>query len=322
MIIVFERSRLYKIRFSTSDNDRALREGELMSNRDTRMRLFDLLSAELTELNPEVIGKYCCPICLELFDRADVDRLLTLEHIIPDGLGERLPSLTCKTCNNDVGGAKLDSHLHQKLAIESFVKGAGKPVEVVLNVGGHRLAANWERTIDDSGVKNNFRIVEKATSPSAEQGSKEVMRKISAGDKMNFTFRIASERHARLALLKAAYLLGFKELGYSFILHANLNPIRQQIQRPSEELVPIDALVVNIHEPAVINCVMEVADPKNIDGILVCLELNDSQGLIIHRGVFLPTPASTSNFFERACEMKEAGKQATCTGRLLKARRI
>ena len=94
-----------------------------MSNRNTRISLFDRFSAELNSLRPEAAGQYCCPLCLNLFERAEADQLLTLEHIIPDGLGRRLWALTCKRCNNDVGGAKLDSHLHKKMAIESFMKG-------------------------------------------------------------------------------------------------------------------------------------------------------------------------------------------------------
>ena len=143
-----------------------------MSHRDTRMALFDRLSEELTSLRPEVVGRYCCPICLGLFERAEANQVLTLEHIIPDGLGKRLPALTCKTCNNDVGGAKLDSHLHMRMGLESFFKGSGKPVAVEIAIGEHRLAANWERVASEGGIQNNFRVVGKATAPSAEQGTK------------------------------------------------------------------------------------------------------------------------------------------------------
>jgi len=291
-----------------------------MSNRDTRMGIFDRLSGELTSLIPEAAGRYCCPICLGLFKRTEAGQVLTLEHIIPDGLGKRLLTLTCKTCNNDVGGAKLDSHLHMKLALESFFKGSGKPVAVEIKIGEHRLAANWERTTSKDGVSNNFKIVGQATAPTAEQGSKEVMQKVSKGDELDVKFRIASEKRANVSLLKSGYLLVFKELGYRFILHKNLDPVRQQIQRPAEGLLPIDALVVGASDPSAVNCVMEITDPRDIDGMLVCLEIRNPKGATLHRGVLLPTPASQSGFFERARALKErAGPRIKFKGRRLQS---
>lgn len=292
-----------------------------MSNRDTRMGIFDRLSSELTSLRPEAAGRYCCPICLGLFERTEADRLLTLEHIIPDGLGKRLPTLTCKTCNNDLGGAKLDSHLHKKLAIESFLKGSGKPVAVELKIGEHRVAANWERIASEGGVHNNFRIVGKATAPSAEQGTKEAMQKMSQGDELTVSFRIASEQRASVSLLKSGYLLAFAELGYRFILHKNLDPVRQQVQSPAEELLPIDGLVVGLSDASAVNCVMEITDPTDMDGLIVCLELKAPDGSTLHKGVLLPTPASSSDFFERARTLKQAGNNVRFKGRRLQSNR-
>jgi 5-methylcytosine-specific restriction endonuclease McrA len=85
-----------------------------MSNREARHKRFDRFARELESLVPVAAGRCCCPLCLELFGRSEVDELLTLEHIIPDGLGKRLLALTCKRCNNDVGGANLDSHLQKE----------------------------------------------------------------------------------------------------------------------------------------------------------------------------------------------------------------
>jgi hypothetical protein len=285
-----------------------------MANRRSRTALFDRLSDELASLVPNATERYCCPICLRLFERAEADQCLTLEHIIPDGLGKRLPALTCKTCNNDVGGAKLDSHLHKKLAIESFLIGSGKPVAAGLRIGGHHVAVDWERIPGEGGVKNNLRIIEKATAPSALQGSKEAMLGLSEGDELNLTFQIASERRVRMSLLKAGYLLGFRELGYRFILHQNLSVVRQQIQRPEEMLLPIDALVVDQVNPPAVNCVMQITDPENLHGILVSLELQSPGGSTLQKGVLLPTPASPCDFFERARALQQGHASAKFTG--------
>lgn len=288
-----------------------------MSNRETRKSIFDRLSDELTRLVPEAAGRYCCPICLCLFAREEADQLLTLEHIIPDGLGKRLPALTCKACNNDVGGAKLDPHLHKTMAFESFWKGSGKPVPIELNVGGHRVAAKWERIAGENGVQNNFKIIRKATAPSAEQGTQEAMQNMAEGDELNVAFRVASDKRANLALLKSGYLLAFTELGYSFILHKHLDPVRQQLLNPSEDLLPIDALVVGASDLTAVNCVMDITDPKEIDGILACIELKNQEGAVLHRGVLMPTPASPSDFFERARALRERGNNIKFKGRRL-----
>jgi len=282
------------------------------------MRLFDRFSSDLVALHPKAAGRYGCPICLGLFDRSEADQLLTVEHIIPNRLGERLVVLTCKTCNNDVGGAKLDWHLHQQLSLESSMRGTGQPITVELKVVEHRVAAKWERTATVDGIKNNLRIIKKATSPRAELGVKDAMQKMLAGDEMDLAFRIASARRANVSVLKSGYLLAFKELGYRLIVHDNLGPIRQQIQKPTEEIVPIEALVLRVNDPSAVNCVMAITDPQGIDGILVCLKLKTQEGLVVHKGVLLPTPASPSDFFERARAMQQAGDHARLKGHLLR----
>jgi len=65
-----------------------------------------------------VIGKYMCPICLVLFDQADLNssltNYLTIEHIPPESAGWKKKTLTCKQCNNNQGSS-MDSFLDESL---------------------------------------------------------------------------------------------------------------------------------------------------------------------------------------------------------------
>ncbi len=283
------------------------------SNRDERRKLFDVYSDQLRDAYPKADGRYGCPICLRLFERDTVDDLLTLEHVIPKRLGKRLTVLTCKTCNN-VGGAKLDSQLHKELAVESFLKGSGEPIGVELKIGEQRVAANWERRAGEGGMQNNFRVVAKATAPDELLKGEQLLKSFSMGDEINVKFEIASEKRARISELKAGYLLAFRTFRYRYILHKNLELIRQQIQRPAEELVPLGALILTVNRPAHVNCVVTLNGPEQLNAIFAVLELGSPKMGPKHRGILLPAPDSPSDFFEQARALKHAGGQLSVDG--------
>jgi hypothetical protein len=71
---------------------------------------------------------YICPICNQIFSSELLiqtdDNLnpLTLEDVPPKKLGGKPILLTCKNCNNEIGGKKLDSKLIWNLEMEPYYK--------------------------------------------------------------------------------------------------------------------------------------------------------------------------------------------------------
>jgi len=234
--------------------------------------------------------------------------------VIPRGLGKKLSVLTCSTCNNDVGGAKLDSHLHKKTEIDSFFGGFGGATTVDLHIGGHRLTAEWERSRKGAQIDNTLRIIEKATAPAALESSKAEFRALLDGSEIKLRFRVASERRANLSLLKAGYLLAFLRLGYDFIFSKNLDVVRQQIRSPSDQLLPLDALIVGVNELPVVNSVLLVTKPAELQGLLSVIELRPKSGPYT-RGVLLPHPSSPPDFFEKAAMLKQLNGDLSIAGR-------
>jgi HNH endonuclease len=65
----------------------------------------------------EFVDRILCPLCLNAFLKEAIDSEppeLTEEHIIPEALGGKLITLSCRSCNG-VHGSQLDSQLVQML---------------------------------------------------------------------------------------------------------------------------------------------------------------------------------------------------------------
>jgi hypothetical protein len=91
--------------------------------------------------------------------------------------------------------------------------------------------------------------------------------------------------YARLSDLRAAFLLGFAALGYSFAIHSNLVQVREQIARPRDQLLP--PFWVNFPD-AVVAELRLACITKPFDALLV--EVRGTQYL-------LPLPWSPKNFY-------------------------
>jgi len=271
-----------------------------------RRRLFNDFSESLRAQRSDLAGKYLCPICLDGFERSSVEGDtpdLTLEHVIPDGLGERLFVLTCKNCNNNVGGTKLDTALHHRANDQAFLRGE-KAIRSVLQIGEARLAIDWRQTLTESGGKHNdFHVIKEATSPAAIDQSEAILRAAKEGPEMTLRLLIPNPRHAQVALLKVGYLIAFLRLGYQFILSTNLESVREQIRDPSAKLLPVDALVVG-PVPAIPlrkNTIAAIRKPAELESWLSVFELKG----VGQFGVLLPSSASAPGYFDRAGQHRQ-----------------
>ncbi len=77
--------------------------------------IFAELSEDLARTTANSFKRVLCPLCLQVYSEDAIDLEepeLTEEHIIPESLGGKLVTLSCKSCNSTYG-SKLDSHLVQ-----------------------------------------------------------------------------------------------------------------------------------------------------------------------------------------------------------------
>jgi hypothetical protein len=174
-----------------------------------------------------------CPLCLQAYSEDAIDLEepeLTEEHIIPESLGGKLVTLSCKSCNS-THGSKLDSHLVQMMRSQDSLAGLGTlPLKGRIGIAENQLPAQFDvsdRTFRVGGgkpavvdeIKNMF-----------QQG------RIDSID-LNFSLGYIPGR-AYLALLRIAYLAMFRELGYPYILSPAAGVVREMISR--SELPPAD----------------------------------------------------------------------------------
>jgi len=102
-----------------------------------------------------------CPLCWQNYALENV----SLEHVVPKKVGGRRVTLTCTTCNNNLG-ADVDAHLSKFQALRDAQQGFGT-VRTTMDINGNLMVANLQ--LKD----RNFIVVGKATDPKAIAAIKE-----------------------------------------------------------------------------------------------------------------------------------------------------
>lgn len=183
---------------------------------------------------------YACPLCLDIFVRqAAIDGELTEEHVPPKSLGGRGLLLTCGGCNN-AAGSKIDAQAAHQREVVDFARGAaGAMVSVTIHADGVPLRgeARWtDRGLEIFGVpqrNNPMKQAEHLRTLDAfvERGTPNPSVVITT--KTHF-----EEVRVRLSWMRSAYMVAFAALGWSYILRDVMQPIRDQIVRPDERVLP------------------------------------------------------------------------------------
>jgi hypothetical protein len=193
-------------------------------------KLFDRgRSAACQYIVDEPLG-YICPICLRVI--TDL-RDLSKEHVPPRAIGGRVLCLTCKQCNNS-SGHSIDAAVVERLEMANTLKVGTQQKFLNLEIEGVKINASAMRR----GSSLHFQIEPHHNSPAAIGEFLSKSKKLNSDLKMQVWFRNSySERLALVGYLRIAYLYLFAKLGYSYILHESLDPVREQIKRPNEEII-------------------------------------------------------------------------------------
>lgn len=261
-----------------------------------RLRWFDdgapVLRHVLTKLGhlealPETEEYYACPCCLVAYERsAVVEGILTDEHVPPKKLGGRAMALTCKPCNNEAGH-EFDAHAVQRSRANDFMQ--RKPVErpwpATMTAGGIKLrgTAQWR----DDGVVQLFGVpkqndpVVQAAHFAALDG---FVDKEDPSPDMSFTVHLDyDEARARYSWIRSAYLAAFAGLGYSYIFRHVMQPIRDQLARTNDNILPT-YLFTDHRMPSTERRMLLVDDPDD----LRCVAVMMGPHMVVLPGLFRP----------------------------------
>lgn len=206
-------------------------------NNKKRKELFELYSNDFRKITENTISKlryplYVCPLCRRFFDESHLEQSaknpLTIEHVPPENSGGKDLILTCKECNNN-HGAWFDSHLKKMDETEKFLNLIDS-AELITTI-----TLNEEIEIG-SKIKvfpdNNIGIFldSKRTNPKYYKDINKLIRNDYKLGNIKFNLPLPDSRKISIALLRSAYLLMFKTLGYKYVLNINSEYIRSWIQ--------------------------------------------------------------------------------------------
>jgi hypothetical protein len=207
--------------------------------RKKRNALFDLYSRHIALYEPDKRGIFVCPLCLDGFtgDALDgPDPALTLAHVIPKSLGGKLCTLTCKACNNENGGHRIEAPLVERFLAEDCMAGVIRQTGRLSGAFGD-ITVQFTRSPEQNGW-SFFPVPEQSNQESLESYKKRLV-EANGDPSMVFPIELSlpyrhQPRRVEAALYQSAFLLMFAHFGYEFVLHPHFAQLREQIRRPEE----------------------------------------------------------------------------------------
>ena len=251
-----------------------------MSSNDMKQELFKRYALNFTACFPGHEQLFGCPLCFRVFgiealdEGADArDPVLSVEHVVPESVGGRIVTLTCRVCNNR-DGSEIDAHLTRRFRFEDSFAGLGdEPIKARLRAkGGHKTqAVDWHIR---GGDQPHFVLygVPKASHPDAPN---EILAAMHGGRSIDFLFEsdfIAAR--SRIALIRAAYLMLFRYFGYGYLRYGTAEIVREQIKRYDDDLFGHPGVVTfeNPPFPGEMNRLYAIYEPVELRCFFVALE--------------------------------------------------
>lgn len=242
------------------------------SKQQKRQQRFNDLSINLGfYTNNEIPGQFVCPICLTLFDSIND---LSDAHIVPEAMGGSLVTITCRKCNNEVGRT-IESYEIERAKFNRTFLGDGKnswrvrlyPLDS--NKESGKVLADMSLIEDGQKQTWKFKIVDRQYNPAALNEIIKSLMNPSGGFNVNFRAK-AGWCRAKLTYLHSAFLFLFDQFGYEWVLNPCTTPIREQIQKPQEDLISFNTIQLpkfsgDLTKPS-LNLIVK---PKESKGFLV-----------------------------------------------------
>ncbi len=160
---------------------------------------------------------------------------------MPKASGGTLKTYLCVKCNSTFG-SRQDKWFGEYLGV---IKDKDRSIfgcetkKGYFEIEGIRVGGKFEFTLQDGF---QLFIWQDKTSPAALKKLQELRNNGGLSTyNVSIPIPLLEEENQRLSgigFLTAAYLLWFKEFGYSWALQKHLEPIRQQIHKPTESILP------------------------------------------------------------------------------------
>jgi hypothetical protein len=221
---------------------------------------------------------YYCPICGTPFIRdslnQNVPNPLTLEDVPPQSLGGRKILLTCKNCNNNLGGTKLDSKLIWDMKIKPFLE--RKPdsqIDAYYNLNERATIKGKLKLIE----KGKFQIDFGTIIHSRLRAELEYITNNWGKSKINFRIQTPNPYLVNLALLRISYLIMIAHFGFGYFFNSTSRIIREQLQKPDIKLIP-DFGIPSINAfPCPQRGIFINTKPDNLKSFMVVFDLKNNK---------------------------------------------
>lgn len=254
-----------------------------------RQNLNRLLEADSRlKIHPDRDDIVICPLCFDkYFTLEDIENgSLTAEHVPPHKLGGKVDMLTCRDCNNNQG-ASLDSHLIEYIRSLDALHGTGPTFVDGIASGEDTGEFRVEfRTVADQ--RWELLGVPKASNPKHIDNFTKGF--LSRDFRFNLKLLLPNPSRGRLGLIRAAYLIAFRYLGYGFLVNMNLGVLRYQFRNPQEDVYPIQSVLFPFDQPDDFLGINVISSPSNMKCYFVVFDVQAEKGLARRAGVMLPGP--------------------------------
>ena len=270
-----------------------------MRTKDKRNYLLELYSKQIETIpfvssdgvEFHMADAYICPLCLKAYAIGNSE--LTLEHVPPESVGGKPILITCKACNSN-RGSDIDVCLTNELEIVhnlNHIDTVPQKTRLAFNDVEINAQTTFSKT---NGFK--FMICPDNNSPVEFERFVTEAKNAKEGYEIKVIANITNHKRdydlANIALLKSAYLMAFHELGYMYVLSANTNIVRDQIQNPKKNVIG-NAFIIDSKNGVLENLSDGVyyAQLNNIGCVIVIMELKLRRSEIKHRkAIVLPHP--------------------------------
>lgn len=202
-------------------------------------KILKRLAKSASQFDADYQERFVCPACLRSIP---IDRVaeITQAHILPRYSGGSLKTLLCKQCNSSFGARQdlwLGEYLH--LCSSGWRVFDTRKQRRHFVVNGQRVPGEHRET-DEGDL--DLAVHLNRMSPAERSRFKEATR---SGDmKLEVEIPVLTQTKAIVSgFLTAAYLLWFKELGYSWAFQSHLNRVRDQIAKPLDDILPTSCVV-------------------------------------------------------------------------------
>jgi len=239
---------------------------------DMKTRMFDagvealgIVAPGIEEEHGELL--YCCPLCTRGFPRRAIDDgWLTAEHVPPRAAGGRKMCLTCRECNSRAG-SDLEADLLKNHHWRRFARQEkGLLMPGAIDLGGTIVRGEIE--VADGGLKftsvskqNDPRVVTQALGQLSSEPA--ASSEIAVSPIFHIDYR---ERRVTAGWLKSGFLVAFSAFGYRYACTSGLALMRQQIECPDDEIIPMPVVWAAQHVDPVL---VRVTAPEELRGLLV-----------------------------------------------------